>query len=154
MPLKSREVGLIDTDALLRLIRRKEDRIRLKESLVYVNDVAPYVDAIANYIQRRRDDPSIPNPPPADRTSNMSREDVDQLLRHDIIQPIEISEIKANGIRYPTYPSAAGTRTGRAERASRPPSAPRVDWSTVSSCSEYFLPSRESRSDKLSADGM
>ena len=100
LPLKSREVSIIDTQALLRLIRRKEDKIRLQRALVYVNEVAPYEEAVANYNLRRQADPSIPKPPPVDRTSNMSHEDIEQLLRHDIIQPIEMSEIKGNGVMF------------------------------------------------------
>ena len=97
LPLKSKRVGTIDVPALLSRITIPGDRARIIEAIAYVNSPTRYEEALAQYAQRKAVDPSLPDPPPRDRVSGFAGDDANQLLEHDIIEPIEIEHIKANG---------------------------------------------------------
>ena len=97
--LKSKPVGTINMEALLRKIDDVEDKLRLSRALVYVNSTEKYDEAIAKYDARLRDDATfaIPPVPRLDRVSDFAEKDVAQLVEHGIITPIDITDIKTNG---------------------------------------------------------
>ena len=87
----------IDVSALLSKITILGDRARIVEAIACVNFPTRYEEALAQYAQRKAVDPSLPYPPPRGRASGFAGDDVNQLLEHDIVEPIEIEHIKANG---------------------------------------------------------